>query len=139
MPLKQSSCKNLKMAFTPSHSTPAAFFLLNATVAFSRKKAAGVDYDAHDKELAGAGRPFLLGAKHAICVRTNHKNLQYFRQPRRYRGDKHGGLNSSRTLTTPSNTSSVHPTPLLTSYPVARTLVMRGWMFVTSSVPRAPP
>ena len=47
------------------------------------------NYDAHDKELAGVifgfkcGRPFLLGAKHAVKVRTDHKNLQYFRQPQK--------------------------------------------------------
>jgi RNase H-like domain found in reverse transcriptase/Integrase zinc binding domain/Chromo (CHRromatin Organisation MOdifier) domain len=50
------------------------------------------NYDAHDKELAGVvygfkcGRPFLLGAKHAIRVRTDHKNLQYFRQPQKING-----------------------------------------------------
>jgi hypothetical protein len=42
------------------------------------------NYDAYDKELAGVvfgfkcGRPFLLGANHAVRVRTDHKNLQYF-------------------------------------------------------------
>ena len=47
------------------------------------------NYDAHDKELAGVvygfkcGRPFLLGAQHAVHVWTNHKNLQYFRQPQK--------------------------------------------------------
>ena len=50
------------------------------------------NYDAHDKELAGVvfgfkcGRPFLLGAKHAVRVRTDHKNLQYFRQPQKVTG-----------------------------------------------------
>ena len=50
------------------------------------------NYDAHDKELAGVifgfkcGRPFLLGAKHAVRVRTDHKNLQYFRQPQNITG-----------------------------------------------------
>jgi hypothetical protein len=50
------------------------------------------NYNAHDKELAGVvyrfkcGRPFLLGAKHAIRVRTDHKNLQYFRQPQKING-----------------------------------------------------
>ena len=50
------------------------------------------NYDAHDKELAGVifgfkcGRPFLLGAKHAVKVRTDHKNLQYFRQPQKVTG-----------------------------------------------------
>jgi RNase H-like domain found in reverse transcriptase/Reverse transcriptase (RNA-dependent DNA polymerase) len=41
------------------------------------------NYDTHDKELATiifgfkCGRPFFLGAKHAVEVRTDHKNLQY--------------------------------------------------------------
>jgi len=45
------------------------------------------NYDAHDKELAGVifgfkcGRPLFLGATHAICIRTDHKNLQYFCDP----------------------------------------------------------
>ena len=45
------------------------------------------NYDAHDKELAAmifgfkCGRPLFLGATHAIRVRTDHKNLQYFRDP----------------------------------------------------------
>ena len=45
------------------------------------------NYNAHDKELAGVifgfkcGHPLFLGATHAICVRTDHKNLQYFRDP----------------------------------------------------------
>jgi len=45
------------------------------------------NYDTHDKELAGVifgfkcGRPLFLGATHAIHVRTDHKNLQYFRDP----------------------------------------------------------
>jgi len=39
------------------------------------------NYDAHNKELASIvfgfkyGRPFLLGAQHAVHVHTNHKNL----------------------------------------------------------------
>jgi len=50
------------------------------------------NYDAHDKELAGVifgfkcGQPLFLGATHAICVRTDHKNLQYFRDPRKITG-----------------------------------------------------
>jgi len=45
------------------------------------------NYDAHDKELAAVifgfkcGRPLFLGATHAVRVRTDHKNLQYFRDP----------------------------------------------------------
>jgi len=45
------------------------------------------NYDAHDKELAGVifgfkcGCPLFLGATHAIRVCTDHKNLQYFRNP----------------------------------------------------------
>jgi len=45
------------------------------------------NYDAHDKELAGVifgfkcGRPLFLGATHAIRICTDHKNLQYFRNP----------------------------------------------------------
>jgi len=50
------------------------------------------NYDAHDKELAAVifgfkcGHPLFLGAMHAICVRTDHKNLQYFRDPRKITG-----------------------------------------------------
>ena len=50
------------------------------------------NYDAHDKELAGVvfgfkcSRPFLLGAKHVVKVRTDHKNLQYFREPQKITG-----------------------------------------------------
>jgi len=50
------------------------------------------NYDAHDKELATVvygfkcGCPFLLGAKHAVRVRTDHKNLQYFCQPQKING-----------------------------------------------------
>jgi len=50
------------------------------------------NYDAHDKELATVifgfkcGRPLFLGATHAIRIRTDHKNLQYFRDPRKITG-----------------------------------------------------
>jgi len=50
------------------------------------------NYDAHDKELAAVifgfkcGRPLFLGATHAICIRTDHKNLQYFCNPRKIMG-----------------------------------------------------
>jgi len=50
------------------------------------------NYDAHDKELAvvvygfKCGRPFLLRAKHAVRIRTDHKNLQYFHQPQKING-----------------------------------------------------
>jgi len=50
------------------------------------------NYDAHDKGLAGVifgfkcGRPLFLGATHAICVCTDHKNLQYFHNPRKITG-----------------------------------------------------
>jgi len=50
------------------------------------------NYDAHDKELAGVifgfkcSRPLFLGATHAIHVCTDHKNLQYFCDPRKITG-----------------------------------------------------
>ena len=50
------------------------------------------NYDAHNKELAAVifgfkcGRPLFLGATHAIRVCTDHKNLQYFRDPRKITG-----------------------------------------------------
>ena len=53
---------------------------------------AEMNYDAHDKELAAVifgfkcGCPLFLGATHAICVRTDHKNLQYFRDPQKITG-----------------------------------------------------
>jgi len=52
------------------------------------------NYDAHDKELAGVifgfkcGRPLFLGATHAIHVRTDHKNLQYFCDPHKITGQQ---------------------------------------------------
>ena len=45
------------------------------------------NYDAHNKELTGVvfgfkcGCPYFLGAQHPIIVWTDHKNLQYFREP----------------------------------------------------------
>jgi reverse transcriptase-like protein len=47
------------------------------------------NYDVHDKEMAAivygfkCGRPYFLGTNHPIRVRTDHKNLQYFRQPQK--------------------------------------------------------
>jgi hypothetical protein len=47
------------------------------------------NYNAHDKELAGVifgfkcGRPYFLGAQLPIKVLTDHKNLQYFREPQK--------------------------------------------------------
>jgi hypothetical protein len=49
-------------------------------------------HPTHDKELAGVvfgfkcKRLFLLGANHAVRVRTDHKNLQYFQQPQKIIG-----------------------------------------------------
>jgi hypothetical protein len=50
------------------------------------------NYNTYDAELAGivfgfkSGRPFFLGASHPIRVRTDHSNLQYFRQPQKVTG-----------------------------------------------------
>jgi RNase H-like domain found in reverse transcriptase len=50
------------------------------------------NYDTHDKELAviifgfKCGRPFFLGAKHAVDMCMDHKNLQYFREPQKVTG-----------------------------------------------------
>ena len=50
------------------------------------------NYDAHNKELTGVifgfkcSRPLFLRATHAIRVRTDHKNLQYFCDPRKITG-----------------------------------------------------
>jgi len=50
------------------------------------------NYDAHNKELAvvifgfKCGRPLFLGATHTIHVCTDHKNLQYFCDPRKITG-----------------------------------------------------
>ncbi len=52
------------------------------------------NYDAHDKELAGmifgfkCGRQYFLGAQHPIQVHTNHKNLQYFKEPQKITGQQ---------------------------------------------------
>ena len=46
------------------------------------------NYDVHNKELAGVifsfkyARPLFLGAKHLVIMQTDHKNLQYFQEPR---------------------------------------------------------
>jgi RNase H-like domain found in reverse transcriptase/Integrase zinc binding domain/Reverse transcriptase (RNA-dependent DNA polymerase) len=50
------------------------------------------NYDAHDKELAAVifgfkcGWPLFLGAQHTMEVKSNHKNLQYFREPQKVTG-----------------------------------------------------
>jgi hypothetical protein len=50
------------------------------------------NYDAHDKEMLGViyglkmGRKFFLGAQEPVWVRTDHKNLQYFREPQKLTG-----------------------------------------------------
>jgi hypothetical protein len=50
------------------------------------------NYDAHDKELTAVvfgfkcGHPLFLGAQHTIEVKSNHKNLQYFREPQKVTG-----------------------------------------------------
>jgi len=50
------------------------------------------NYNVHDKELAGVvfgfkcGCPLFLGAKHPVKVLTDHKNLQYFREPQKVTG-----------------------------------------------------
>ncbi len=50
------------------------------------------NYDVHDKEMVAiiygfkCGRPYFLGANHPIMVCTDHKNLQYFRQPQKIMG-----------------------------------------------------
>ena len=50
------------------------------------------NYDVHDKELAGVvfgfkcSRPLFLGAQHPVRILTDHKNLQYFREPQKVTG-----------------------------------------------------
>jgi hypothetical protein len=50
------------------------------------------NYGAHDKELAAVifgfkcGHPLFLGAQHTIKVKSNHKNLQHFREPQKVTG-----------------------------------------------------
>jgi len=50
------------------------------------------NYDVHDKKLTGVvfgfkcGCPLFLGAKHPVKVLTDHKNLQYFREPQKVTG-----------------------------------------------------
>jgi reverse transcriptase-like protein len=50
------------------------------------------NYDVHDKEMTAivygfkCGRPYFLGTNHPIHIHTDHKNLQYFRQPQKITG-----------------------------------------------------
>jgi len=50
------------------------------------------NYDAHDKEMLGIiyglkmGRKFLLGTQEPVRIQTDHKNLQYFREPQKLTG-----------------------------------------------------
>jgi hypothetical protein len=50
------------------------------------------NYNAHNKELAAmvfgfkCRHPLFLGAQHTIEVKSNHKNLQYFREPQKVMG-----------------------------------------------------
>jgi hypothetical protein len=50
------------------------------------------NYNAHDKEMLGViyglkmGRKFFLGAQEPVQIQTNHKNLQYFREPQKLTG-----------------------------------------------------
>jgi len=52
------------------------------------------NYDAHDKEMLGIiyglkmGRKFFLGAQELVQIWTNHKNLQYFREPQKLTGQQ---------------------------------------------------
>jgi hypothetical protein len=52
------------------------------------------NYDAHDKELTTVifgfkcGCPLFLGAQHTIKVKSDHKNLQYFREPQKVTGQQ---------------------------------------------------
>jgi hypothetical protein len=52
------------------------------------------NYNAHNKELAAVifgfkcGCPLLLGAQHTIEVKSDHKNLQYFREPQKVTGQQ---------------------------------------------------
>ena len=53
---------------------------------------AEANYDVHNKELAGVifgfkcSQPLFLGTSHPVHVRTDHKNLQYFRDLRKITG-----------------------------------------------------
>jgi hypothetical protein len=50
------------------------------------------NYDAHDEEMLGViyglkmGRKFFLGTQEPVRIRTDHKNLQYFREPQKLTG-----------------------------------------------------
>jgi len=52
------------------------------------------NYNAHDKELTAmifgfkCGRLLFLRATHVICIHTDHKNLQYFHDPRKITGQQ---------------------------------------------------
>jgi hypothetical protein len=50
------------------------------------------NYNAHDKEMLGViyglkmGRKFFLGAQEPVRIRSDHKNLQYFREAQKLTG-----------------------------------------------------
>jgi hypothetical protein len=50
------------------------------------------NYNAHDKEMLGIiyglkiGRKFFLGTQEPVRIQTDHKNLQYFREPQKLTG-----------------------------------------------------
>jgi len=50
------------------------------------------NYDVHDRELVGVvfgfkcGHPLFLSVQHLVRVLTDHKNLQYFREPQKVTG-----------------------------------------------------
>jgi len=50
------------------------------------------NYDAYDKEMLGIiyglkmGRKFFLGAQEPVRIQTDHKNLQYFKEPQKLTG-----------------------------------------------------
>src|SRR5712691_7358847 len=120
-PWEPSSPKSMRMACTPSPSTPEAFFLQKRTMTCMIKNSQESSLDSSVVALCFSARNTQSGS--SLTTKTSNTSAS----PRRSRGDRLGGLNSSRTSTTHSNTLLVTPTPSPTSSHAERTLT-RGWI-----------
>src|SRR5260221_2223074 len=111
----------MRMGCTPSPSTPEAFSLLKRTMTFTIKNSRESSLDSN--VVAPCFSELSTQSESSRTTRTSSTSVS----PRRSLDDRLGGLNSSRTSTTRSNTSLVALTLSPTSSHVERTLT-RGWI-----------